>query len=178
MRILLPLLFLAPLLMAAAPAAGLVIKSPAFSHGGPIPSRFTCEGTDISPALQFSDAPKGTKTLALIVSDPDAPDPAAPQRIWTHWVLYDMPAGTHGLAEAGDSQLPAGTRVGKNDWGKARWGGPCPPIGRHRYFFRLYALDSALGDLHEPDRAALEKAMEGHVLAYAELMGTYEKEKK
>ncbi len=162
-------------LLVAAPAMALSITSPAFPNGGPIPTRFTCEGVNVSPPLQFSGVPKAAKGFALVVTDPDAPDPAAPQTTFTHWELYDIPAGTHGLAEAADSQLPAGTRAGTNDFGKTRWGGPCPPVGRHRYFFRLYALDVALGNLKAPTREALEKAIDGHVLQEAETMGTYEK---
>ena len=158
------------------PALALSISSPVLPSDGAIPRRFTCQGENVSPALAFSGVPKGTKTLALIVTDPDAPDPAAPKMTWTHWVLYEVPPGTHGLSEAGDSQLPAGTRAGTTDFGKTRWGGPCPPVGRHRYFFRLYALDIALGDLQEPNRETLEKAFAGHVLEEAELMGTYQKE--
>jgi Raf kinase inhibitor-like YbhB/YbcL family protein len=96
-----------------------------------------------------------------------------------HWVLYDIPASAAEIPEraAADGTLPAGTRVGKNDWSKAAWGGPCPPIGRHRYFFKLYALDAALGDLGEPSKAALEKAMQGHIIGRAVLMGTYQKKK-
>jgi Raf kinase inhibitor-like YbhB/YbcL family protein len=112
----------------------------------------------------------------LVVDDPDAPDPAAPTRTWVHWILYDLPAASGGLPEAvAERNLPPGTRVGSNDWRKAAWGGPCPPRGRHRYFFKLYALDAKLGDLKKPTKAALEKAMEGHVVAQASLMGTYQR---
>jgi Raf kinase inhibitor-like YbhB/YbcL family protein len=120
--------------------------------------------------------PDGTKSLVLIVSDPDAPDPAAPRMTWVHWVLYDLPPDTTGLAEALEpAALPPGTRQGRNDWKRTGYGGPCPPIGRHRYFHALYALDAKLGDLGEPTKAELEAAMEGKVLARAELVGTYEK---
>lgn len=166
---------LAVLLLAAAPAAALTISSPAFPAGGSIPARFTCEGKDVSPPLQFSGVPTGTKSLVLVVSDPDAPDPSAPKMTWIHWVLYDIPAGTHGLVESADSQLPAGARAGTSDFKRSRWGGPCPPIGRHRYFFRLYALDTALGPLKDPTRESVEVAMQGHVLEKAELVGTYAK---
>jgi Raf kinase inhibitor-like YbhB/YbcL family protein len=157
-------------------AMGLTLKSPDFSHGGGIPRRFTCEGEDASPALEWAGVPAGTRTLALIVDDPDAPDPAAPRMTWVHWVLYDLPADSAGLAAAiSPRALPPGTREGRNDWKRTGYGGPCPPIGRHRYFFRLYALDTFLGDLRQPAKAQLEQAMRGHVLAQAELMGTYQK---
>jgi len=155
----------------------LSLTSPVFTHNGPIPKNYTCQGEDISPALTWSSLPKGTKSLALIVDDPDAPDPAAPKRVWVHWVLYNIPATAPGLAEAiAPPALPAGTREGKNDWDRTGYGGPCPPIGRHRYFHKLYALDTALPDLKEPTKAQLEKAMEGHVLEKVELMGTYQKD--
>ena len=154
----------------------LLLASPAFESGQPIARRFTCEGDDISPPLDWSDIPEGTKSLALIVDDPDAPDPAAPKRVWIHWVLYDIPASVTGLREgAGGEDLPEGSREGLNDWKKLGYGGPCPPIGRHRYFFRLYALDVMLGDLKHPTKAQLERAMQGHVIGQAELMGTYKK---
>ncbi len=154
------------------------ITSTAFAAMASIPSQYTCEGKDLSPPLSFADAPAGTKSFALIVDDPDAPDPRAPKTVWVHWVLYDIPAGTTGLPEAVTSaKLPAGTREGKNDWGRTGWGGPCPPIGRHRYFFKLYALDTVLPDLRQPKKADLEKAMQGHILASAELVGTYQKQK-
>jgi hypothetical protein len=155
-------------------AAQFSITSPQFSNMGAIPARFTCEGSDTSPALAFAGAPDGTRSLALIVDDPDAPDPQAPQMTWVHWVLYNLPAGAAGLPE-GVADLPDGTLSGLNDWKRAGYGGPCPPIGRHRYFFKLYALDSVLPDLGRPDKAQLLDAIEGHVLARAELVGTYEK---
>jgi hypothetical protein len=110
----------------------------------------------------------------LIVDDPDAPDPKAPKMTWVHWVLFGMPPDAPGLAE-GAASLPPGTQVGLNDWKRAAWGGPCPPVGRHRYFFKLFALDTTLGLSGTPTKAELEHAMEGHVLARAELMGTYQK---
>ena len=121
--------------------------------------------------------PAGTKSLALVVDDPDAPDPAAPKLVWVHWVLYDLPPGTSRRSPQGSTAktLPPGTREGLNDWKRTGWRGPCPPIGRHRYFHKLYALDIVLPDLHHPDKAALEKAMAGHVLAKAELVGTYQR---
>ncbi|HKO15232.1 MAG TPA: YbhB/YbcL family Raf kinase inhibitor-like protein [Gemmatimonadaceae bacterium] len=152
----------------------LTLRSPAFAAGGGIPKQYTCDGDDASPALEWSGVPANAKSLALIVDDPDAPDPKAPKMVYVHWVLYDLPPSAKGLAEnASGSSLPKGTRVGTNDWKKAAWGGPCPPVGRHRYFFKLYALDSMLGDLHAPTKAAVEKAMQGHVIEHTELMGTY-----
>jgi Raf kinase inhibitor-like YbhB/YbcL family protein len=156
----------------------LSLTSPAFHAGGEIPSVHTCEGKDTSPPLAWAGLPPGTKSLALVVDDPDAPDPKAPQRTFVHWVLYGLPASSTGLpgaARTGD--LPPGARDGTNDWKRTGYGGPCPPVGRHRYFFKLYALDAALPDLGAPTKAQLEKAMEGHVLARAELMGTYQKQR-
>jgi Raf kinase inhibitor-like YbhB/YbcL family protein len=152
------------------------LTSPVFSHQGAIPKNYTCQGKDISPALKWSGLPDGTKSLALIVDDPDAPDPAAPKRVWVHWVLYNIPASANGMPEAVTATtLPHGTREGTNDWGRVGYGGPCPPIGRHRYFHKLYALDTELPDLRQPTKVALEKAMEGHVLGKVELIGTYQK---
>jgi Raf kinase inhibitor-like YbhB/YbcL family protein len=157
----------------------LTITSPAFAAGHEIPSDYTCEGADISPALAWSGVPAGTKSFALIVDDPDAPDPAAPKMTWVHWVLYNLPADTKRLPEAVESgDLPAGTLEGKNDWKKTGYGGPCPPIGRHRYFFKLFALDTELPDLKTPTKAELEKAMEGHVLEKAGMIGLYQKMRK
>jgi Raf kinase inhibitor-like YbhB/YbcL family protein len=155
---------------------GLLLASPAFAPGADIPTLFTCEGSDISPPLEWTGVPDGTRSLVLIVDDPDAPDPAAPKTTWVHWVLYDLPPDAHALPEGvASSELPAGTREGRNDWKRTGYGGPCPPIGRHRYFHKLYALDVVLGDLGTPTKAEVEKAMKGHVLAQADLMGTYQK---
>ena len=154
----------------------LEITSKAFAPNGDIPSLHTCQGKDVSPALSWSGAPAGTKSWALIVDDPDAPDPAAPKMTWVHWVLYDLPSGVHEMPEAvSPKSLPKGTLQGLNDWKATGWRGPCPPIGRHRYFFKLYALDTMLPDLKKPAKAALVTAMEGHVLAHAELIGHYQK---
>ena len=154
----------------------LKIASNAFSPNGSIPSLYTCDGKDISPPLAWSGAPAGTKSFALIVDDPDAPDPAAPEMTWVHWVLYNIDSKAAGLPEAvATAALPSGTREGVNDWGRAAYGGPCPPVGRHRYFHKLYALDTVLTDLKRPNKAALEQAMRGHVLAQATLVGTYQK---
>jgi Raf kinase inhibitor-like YbhB/YbcL family protein len=151
------------------------IRSSAFSHGGKIPRQYTCEGPDKSPPLEWSGAPDGTKSFALIVDDPDAPDPAKPQRVYVHWVVYNIPADSHGFGEnASEDGLPGGAQVGNNDWGKAQYGGPCPPIGRHRYFFKLYALDTSLS-LSSPSKQELLDAMDGHILGDASVMGTYQK---
>jgi Raf kinase inhibitor-like YbhB/YbcL family protein len=156
----------------------LSLTSPAFENGGEIPSVHTCEGKDTSPPLAWSGVPSGAKSLALIVDDPDAPDPSAPKMTWVHWVLYGLPASSTGLpGAAGSSDLPAGSREGLNDWKRTGYGGPCPPIGRHRYYFKLYALDAVLPDLGTPTKAQLEKAMEGHVREKVELMGTYQKQR-
>jgi Raf kinase inhibitor-like YbhB/YbcL family protein len=156
-------------------AMALTLTSSAFKSGAPIPSLYTCEGKDISPPLAWEGAPAGTKSLALIVDDPDAPDPRAPKRVWVHWLLYNIPPDASALAENADKGgLPAGTARGVADSRKAAYGGPCPPIGRHRYFHKPYALDTTLG-LAQATKAELEAAMKGHVLAQAELIGTYQK---
>ena len=152
------------------------LHSPSFAHQGAIPTKHTCQGGDTAPALAWSDAPAATQSFALIVDDPDAPDPRAPKTTWVHWVLYNLPATAAALPEgAASANLPTGTREGVNDWGRTGFGGPCPPIGRHRYFHKLYALDVLLGDLGKPRKADLEKAMHGHVIGEAVLIGTYEK---
>jgi Raf kinase inhibitor-like YbhB/YbcL family protein len=152
------------------------LTSPAFADGGAIPRRYTCQGADVSPPLAWDGVPAGTKSLVLIVDDPDAPDPKAPRMTWVHWVLYNLPADATGLAEdAGRAGLPAGTAAGLNDWKRADYGGPCPPIGRHRYLHKLYALDAVLTALTRPTKAEVEQAMAGHVLAEAQLVGTYQK---
>jgi Raf kinase inhibitor-like YbhB/YbcL family protein len=155
-----------------------VLSSSDFLHGGEIPERFTCEGADISPALEWTGVPAEARSFALIVHDPDAPDPAAPKRIWVHWVLYNLPPSMRVLGQAvEEDKLPEGVRQGLNDWNRPGYGGPCPPIGRHRYFFTLYALDTVLPDLERPTRQRLNEAMQGHILAQAELMGTYQKQR-
>jgi Raf kinase inhibitor-like YbhB/YbcL family protein len=153
------------------------LRSPAFANQAEIPAKHTCEGKDVSPPLSWSEPPAGTRSFALIVDDPDAPDPAAPKMVWVHWVLYDLPPGARELREGASRSLPAGAHQGKNDWKRTGYGGPCPPIGRHRYFHKLYALDVALGDRGPLTKRELEKAMAGHVLAHTELIGTYRKTK-
>jgi len=154
----------------------LELHSPAFAAMGPIPRKYTCEGRDVSPELRWSGVPEGTRSLVLIVDDPDAPDPDNPKMTWVHWVLYDIPPDAGGLGEGvTETKLPPGTRQGRNDWKRTGYGGPCPPIGRHRYFFKLLALDATLGDLGDAAKSDVLRAAEGHVLASAELMGTYEK---
>ncbi len=172
---------LLPLLACSASRKGgeapmsLTITSSAFAANGAIPARFTCEGEDVSPPLAWSGVPAGARSLALIVDDPDAPDPRNPRTTWVHWVAYDIPASATGIPEnAGKEGIP-GAKTGLNDWKRPGWGGPCPPIGRHRYFFKLFALDTTLGDLGRPGKAQLEKAMTDHVLARGELIGTYQK---
>jgi Raf kinase inhibitor-like YbhB/YbcL family protein len=154
----------------------LTLTSPAFTAGASIPVIYTCDGGNVSPPLSWTGVPPGTKSLALIVDDPDAPDPAAPQRTWVHWVVYDIPPDAAGLPQGvGPHALPRGARMGANDWKKTGYGGPCPPIGRHRYFYKLYALDVVPPDLGQPSKAALEKAMKNHVIEHAELVGTYQR---
>jgi Raf kinase inhibitor-like YbhB/YbcL family protein len=152
------------------------ISSPSFRHEQSIPQKHTCEGEDVSPALHFADPPERAASLALVIADPDAPDPKAPKRTFSHWIVYDLPADTASLEEGvSPKELPHGTLQGKNDFGSVGYRGPCPPIGRHRYFFKLYALDRRLGNLGSPTREDLEAKMKGHVIAEAQLMGTYEK---
>lgn len=152
------------------------ITSTVFDSGGSIPIKYTCDGRDVSPPLAWNGVPADATSLVLIVDDPDAPDPAAPKMTWVHWVLYDLPPETTGLAEGiAPRNLPAGTREGLNDWKRTGYGGPCPPIGRHRYFHKLYALDIVLPDLGKPTKRQLEDAMKGHVLDQAEFVGTYQR---
>lgn len=150
--------------------------SSAFTHGTSIPSLYTCDDRDLSPPLTWSGIPAGTQSLALIVDDPDAPDPAEPKMTWVHWVLYNLPADCGGLPQGVTRDtLPVGTHEGVNDWHRTGYGGPCPPIGRHRYYFKLYALDTILPDLGKPSKAALKKAMRGHILEETRLIGTYQR---
>ncbi|HEY2067152.1 MAG TPA: YbhB/YbcL family Raf kinase inhibitor-like protein [Gemmatimonadaceae bacterium] len=153
----------------------LTLSSTAFGAGGAIPARFTCKGANISPPLDWRDVPAKTRSFALIVDDPDAPDPAAPKRVWVHWVVYDIPGETSALPEGASQRgLPAGAREGRHDGGGTGYSGPCPPIGRHRYVHKLYALDTVLPDLGaQATKADLERVMSGHVLGRAELIGTF-----
>jgi hypothetical protein len=152
------------------------LRSSAFVHQGEIPRQYTCDGEDSSPPLAWSGVPAGTKSLALIVDDPDAPDPKAPKMVYVHWVLYNIPPDASGLAEAIQrGNLPAGTLEGVNDWGRTGYGGPCPPIGRHRYFHKLYALDKVLRDLGRPTKSQLLAVLADHILAEAQLIGTYQR---
>ena len=153
------------------------LSSAVFTDGGEIPSKYTCEGADVSAPLQWEGVPEGARSLVLIVDDPDAPDPDAPKMTWVHWVLYNIPPYAGGLPEGVTSAyLPTGTREGVNDWKRSGYGGPCPPVGRHRYFYKLYALDTVLNLDSGESKDSLLQALEGHILAQAELMGTYTRE--
>lgn len=152
------------------------LMSSAFAAGAAIPAVHTCDGAGLSPPLAWSGIPAATRSLVLIVDDPDAPDPAAPRTTWVHWVLYNIPPDAVGLPQAVPAAaLPAGTREGRNDWQRTGYGGPCPPVGRHRYVHKLYALDVVLPDLGAPGKAELERAMRGHILGEARLIGTYQR---
>lgn len=154
----------------------LTLHSSAFSHNATIPAKYTCSGDDVSPPLSWQGIPPQTQSLVLIIDDPDAPDPNAPKMTWVHWLLYNIPAEATGLMEAAtDSTLPAGTEQGVNDWNRNRYGGPCPPIGRHRYYHKLYALDTMLDISGKANKPTIEAAMQGHILASAELIGTFAK---
>lgn len=143
------------------------IHSTAFEHHQSIPKKYTCEGEDVSPPLTFQNIPAGTKSLALIMDDPDAP-----RGTFDHWIVWNLPPSTKGLSEKANFTYPQG----KNSYGEFRYRGPCPPPGKpHRYFFKLYALDSMLNLPEDSDKKALESAMEGHILGRAELVGTYKR---
>ncbi|WP_413291254.1 YbhB/YbcL family Raf kinase inhibitor-like protein [Bdellovibrio sp. HCB337] len=151
-----------------------VLSSPAFKPNTEIPSQYTCEGKDISPPLKWNGAPKGTKSFAIVVDDPDAPDPAAPKMTWVHWVIYNIPANVTSLA-ANAHDLPQEIHEGHNDWKVSGYRGPCPPVGRHHYHHKIYALDTLLPERGITTKVDLEKAMHGHILSQAELVATYEK---
>lgn len=156
--------------------AALVLKSTAFSDGETIPKQYTCEGQDVSPPLQWENVPENTRSLVLIMDDPDAPDPKAPKMTWVHWVLYNIPPDAPGLDQGvSSSDLPTGTKEGLNNWDRTGYGGPCPPIGEHRYMHKLYALDTVLEGLDTPTKDEVEQAMKGHVIQEAMLTGVYEK---
>jgi Raf kinase inhibitor-like YbhB/YbcL family protein len=170
------ILFAAALVILRGNAAmAMTLNSPAFRQNGHIPSKYTCEGENISPPLAWVGVPNGAKSLVLIIDDPDAPDPKAPKMVWVHWVVYNMPPDTNSLPEnAAKARLPQGALVGLNDFDKTEYGGPCPPIGRHRYFHKLYALDITL-NLGGATKSQIERTMQGHLLDNAELIGTYQK---
>ncbi|RZA00629.1 MAG: YbhB/YbcL family Raf kinase inhibitor-like protein [Proteobacteria bacterium] len=151
------------------------LESPSFAPLNPIPARFTCEGDDIAPYLMWHGYPQSVRSFALIVDDPDAPDPANPQRTHTHAVLFNIPSDCHELPEGFDP-LPEGATFGNNDWNNPAYGGPCPPVGTHRYFFKLYALNDPLDLAPGATKAEVVAAMHGKVLAHAELIGFYEKQ--
>lgn len=154
----------------------LTITSSAFLHNKEIPARYTCDDDDVSPPLSWTGVPAGTMCLVLIVDDPDAPNPRAPKMTWVHWIMYNMPPDITGLVEdLSPEDLPEGMLDGINDWKRPGYGGPCPPVGRHRYFHKLYALDTLLPDLGRPTKSTLERAMQGHILAQAELIGLYQR---
>ena len=154
----------------------LTLTSSAFVHQGEIPATYTCVGQDVSPPLAWTGVPQGTKSLVLIVDDPDAPDPKAPKMTWVHWVVYNIPPTMTSIQEgAAAGDLAPQVRSGLNDWKRTGYGGPCPPIGRHRYVHKLYALDTILTGIEQPTKPQVEAAMEGHILATAELVGTYQK---
>lgn len=154
------------------------ISSSVFEDGGEIPTLYTCEGINVSPKLIWKGIPNNAKSLALIIEDPDAPDPKAPKITWVHWVLFNIDPNTTGLPEnVAIRDLPKGTMRGLTSWRNQNYGGPCPPIGRHRYFHYLYALDITI-NLDKPTATQLREAMEGHIIEEAVLMGTYQKQKK
>lgn len=151
------------------------IMSPAFAPDGPIPSKFTCDGPECSPPLAWGAAPSGSRSLALLVDDPDAPDPAAPTRVWVHWIRYNLPPTLASLPEGAGNRTPdLNARECLNDANRHGYPGPCPPIGRHRYYFRIFALDTVLPDLGpKARRGDFERVMSGHMLAATVVMGTY-----
>jgi hypothetical protein len=156
-------------------APSLVVTSNEFKDGAAVPIAHTCDGADVAPSLAWTGAPATTKSFAVIVDDPDAPDPAAPKQTWVHWVLVNVPQSVTSLPVGAGLSPPAGASNGTNDWGKAEWRGPCPPIGRHHYRFQVYALDAELGTpgITKP---ALLAAIAGHVVARGVLVGTYQKQ--
>ncbi len=155
-------------------AMAMTLNSSAFQQNGHIPLKYTCEGENVSPPLAWEGVPSGAKSLVLIIDDPDAPDPKAPKMVWVHWVVYNIPPDIKSLPENA-RRLPHGAIAGLNDFKKTEYGGPCPPSGLHRYFHKLYALDITL-DLKGPaTKSQVERAIQGHVLTNAELVGTYQK---
>jgi Raf kinase inhibitor-like YbhB/YbcL family protein len=158
------------------PPPQLTLQSAAYNHETAMPARFTCEGEDVSPPLSWLNVPEKTQSLALIIDDPDAPDPAKPTKTVVHWVVYNIPPSVNKLDE-GIKKLPEGAVAGANDMGNAGYKGPCPPIGEHRYFHKLFALDTVLKLPEKADKAKLLEAMEGHTLAQTVLIGKYQKVK-
>ena len=157
--------------------AKISLTSSTFAHKGAIPALHTCQGKDVSPPLQWSGVPVQAKSLVLIMDDPDAPDPAHPKMTWVHWVVYDIPPQVNQI-EAGVkavANLTHGGTHGITDFKRMGYGGPCPPIGEHRYFFKLYALDTMLNLPPGKTKIEVEKAMAGHAIAHTELIGTYKK---
>jgi len=156
-----------------ADAFDITLTSPAFQQGEAIPVKYTCDGEDISPPLQWVNLPAGAANLALVMDDPDAPN-----RTWVHWVMFDLPSGTAGLPEGASPAAgqPGGGIQGANSWNRNSYGGPCPPSGTHRYFFTLYALDTPLGLSADADKEEVLSAMEGHILGQGQLMGTYKRQ--
>ena len=146
------------------------LTSSAFAHEGSIPSKYSCDGEDVSPPVAWSEPPEGTQSFALILDDPDAP-----AGIWVHWILYNIPAEARSLPEGVPAtvELADGSMHGKNSWRRMEYGGPCPPGGTHRYVFKLYALDTMLDLAAGASKERLTQAMEGHILDQAELLGTY-----
>ncbi len=167
-KIVIKMFFLGLMLLGGNQVMAMQIMSSAFSDGENIPTQYTCEGSDISPPLSWQGIPAGAKTLVLIVDDPDAP-----MGTWDHWVVFNIPPSTTQIAA--DGKFPAETKDGKNSWGKAGWGGPCPPSGTHHYQFKLYALDIVLTLANNTSKATIEKAMRGHVLAETKIVGLYKK---
>ena len=152
----------------------ITVTSKSFKHLGEIPQQFTCNGNNISPALSWFGVPKRAKSLVLIVDDPDALDSSARKTAWDHWVLYNLPTNITGLIEnVASNELPQETLQGKNDWQKTGYKGPCPPIGQHHYYFKVYALDVVLPDLNTPNKSQLEYAMQGHIIGQGALIGIY-----
>jgi len=148
-------------------------ESPAFKNNTEIPMQYTCDGKDFSPPLKWEGAPAGTKSFAIVIDDPDAPDPAAPKMTWVHWVLYNIPGNTDSLPE--NFQKTSDSHQALNDWKMVGYRGPCPPTGRHHYHHKIYALDTKLPETGIKTKANLEKAMSGHILAQAEFIATYQK---
>jgi len=176
--IFLSLLAAHPVRAAEPNSSTLHLESAAFKEGGAIPTAYTCKGANISPPLAWTGVPANAKSLAFIVDDPDAPDPAAPKKTVVHWVLFDLSPETKELPENASSALPPGAHQGANDMDNHNYHGPCPPIGRHRYMFKFFALDTAPELAEGSTKAQLEQAMHGHILMQTVLIGTYAVDEK